>query len=195
MSEETIVEAKLTEFLLSIAEEPKKMVAWEENPDSVLDATNLSQAEKALIKSGDAKLIGAAIAEEFSQTSDQDQGSETIIQLLFPINLFISLNGPITYALNMFDQNLASQDITEAMIQIQTAIESEPNLKDEDKIEALEQIKILAEAHKNPEAMKKQVRTALKILRGTIYLLPNTANLVKKSNKLLPIINERFSFS
>ena len=176
MSEETIVEAKLTEFLLSIAEEPKKMVAWEENPDSVLDATNLSQAEKALIKSGDAKLIGAAIAEEFSQTSDQDQGSETIIQLLFPINLFISLNGPITYALNMFDQNLASQDITEAMIQIQTAIESEPNLKDEDKIEALEQIKILAEAHKNPEAMKKQVRTALKILRGTIYLLPNTAN-------------------
>ncbi|MBD2181185.1 hypothetical protein H6S82_09030 [Planktothrix sp. FACHB-1355] len=64
------MEARLTEFLLSIGEEPKKLAVWQENPDSLLDATNLTPAEKAIIKSGNSAMLDRAIAEELYQYPD-----------------------------------------------------------------------------------------------------------------------------
>nr|WP_231510367.1 hypothetical protein [Fischerella sp. PCC 9605] len=49
------------------------------------------------------------------------------------------------------------------MTQLQTEIEADTNLSQEDKAEALEQVKTLAEAGKNPQegAMQKAAKTAM----------------------------------
>ena len=73
-----------------------------------------------------------------------------------------------------------------------TAIEAEKDLPEEDKAEALEQVKTLAEAGKNPqeEAKQKEAKTAMKILKGTIAGLPTAATLVEACSKLLPLISK-----
>ncbi len=73
------------------------------------------------------------------------------------------------------------------MTQLQVAIEEETDLNNEDKAEALEQVKALAKAGKNPQegAMQKTAKTAMKILKGTISSLPSAASLVEACNKLV----------
>ncbi len=80
--------------------------------------------------------------------------------------------------------------IKELLTQLKEAIEADTNLTEEDKAEALEQVKALAEAGKNPQegAMQKASKTAIKILKGTVAGLPSAATLVEASNKLLPAI-------
>lgn len=74
--------------------------------------------------------------------------------------------------------------------ELQGAIEAEPTLKPEDKAEALEQVETLAKAGEKPEdgALKKLSNTAVKILKGTIATLPDTAKLADACSKLLPLI-------
>ena len=80
--------------------------------------------------------------------------------------------------------------IKELLIELQTAIEAETDLSDDDKAEALEQVKTLAEVGKNPQesTMQKAGKTAMKILKGTIAGLPSAATLVEACSKLLPAI-------
>lgn len=84
--------------------------------------------------------------------------------------------------------------IKELLTELQTAIEADNNLGEEDKAEALEQVKAIAEAGQKPEdgAMQKAAKTALKFLKGTIAELPTTANLVEACTKLLPLITKFF---
>ncbi|MFB2919585.1 hypothetical protein [Aerosakkonema funiforme] len=81
------MEARLTEFLLSIGEDPKKLAVWQENPDNLLDATNLTPAEKAIIKSGNSSTIGTAIAEELYQSPELL--AEAFITIL-PLQLWLT---------------------------------------------------------------------------------------------------------
>jgi uncharacterized protein YjbI with pentapeptide repeats len=80
-------------------------------------------------------------------------------------------------------------DIQELLAQLQSAIESESTLPNEDKSEALEQVKILAKAGQNPSdsGSQKAAKTAIKILKGTAAELPNTP-LTAELNRLLPTI-------
>jgi hypothetical protein len=80
--------------------------------------------------------------------------------------------------------------IKELLTELQTAIEAETDLSDDDKAEALEQVKTLAEVGKNPQesTMQKAGKTAMKILKGTIAGLPSAATLVEACSKLLPAI-------
>lgn len=80
--------------------------------------------------------------------------------------------------------------LKELLAQLQAAIETENELPPEDKAEALEQVKVLAEAGQNPEdgVLKKSARTAMKILKGTVSTLPDVTKLVEESAKLLPAI-------
>jgi gas vesicle protein len=79
--------------------------------------------------------------------------------------------------------------------QLQSAIENESHLAPEDKAEAMEQVKTLAEAGQNPEdnVLQKAAKTALKILKGTIASLPDAAKLVESCTKLLPAITTLLS--
>jgi len=80
--------------------------------------------------------------------------------------------------------------LKERLTELKEVIESETALSPEDKVEALEQVKALAEAGKKPEdgVLKKTAKTAVKILRGTVANLPDTAKLAEACSKLLPII-------
>ena len=87
--------------------------------------------------------------------------------------------------------------IKELLVQLQAAIEAEENLPQEDKAEALEQVKALAEVGKSPQgiAMQKAARTAMKILKGTVASLPVATNLVEECSKLLPPISKILSLN
>ncbi|MBD2412276.1 hypothetical protein FACHB389_33085 [Nostoc calcicola FACHB-389] len=81
--------------------------------------------------------------------------------------------------------------IKELLTQLQAAIEADTNLNKEDKADALEQVKALAEAGKNPQegGMQKGAKTAIKILKGTIASLPSATKLVEECSNLLPLIS------
>ncbi|MEP0914954.1 hypothetical protein NDI45_29085 [Leptolyngbya sp. GB1-A1] len=103
-----------------------------------------------------------------------------------------TVSGSVT---NTINQLSASSDpdnpgIKELLTQLQGAIEAEPTLPEEDKAEALEQIKTLAEAGQNPEdnALQKAAKTSIKILKGTVASLPDAAKLAEACAKLLPAI-------
>jgi uncharacterized protein YjbI with pentapeptide repeats len=80
-------------------------------------------------------------------------------------------------------------DLKTALTDLQTAIESS-SLSDDDKAEALEQVKSIADAGNNPQnnAIQKGVKTAMKMLKGTIADLPATEDLVKVMIKIAPIV-------
>ncbi|MFP4119806.1 hypothetical protein [Coleofasciculus sp.] len=76
----------------------------------------------------------------------------------------------------------------ELLRRLQRIIEAEDNLSPQDKAQALEQVKILAEAGKNPQAQQKQeqAQTAMRILRGMIAELPNAHDFLEESTRILP---------
>lgn len=103
-----------------------------------------------------------------------------------------TISGSVT---NTINQLPASPDpekpgIKELLAQLQAAIEAESELPDEDKAEALEQVKTLAEAGQKPEdnVLQKAAKTSMKILKGTVASLPDAAKLAESCAKLLPAI-------
>lgn len=82
--------------------------------------------------------------------------------------------------------------LKELLTQLQGAIESETKLSQEDKVEALEQVKVLAKAGQKPQdrPLKKMANTAVKVLKGTVSSLPEATKLVEACSKLLPIITK-----
>jgi hypothetical protein len=102
------------------------------------------------------------------------------------------ISGIVTNTINQLPASPQSDQpgIKELLTQLQTAIEAETDLSDDDKAEALEQVKTLAEVGKNPQesTMQKAGKTAMKILKGTIAGLPSAATLVEACSKLLPAI-------
>jgi uncharacterized protein YjbI with pentapeptide repeats len=103
-----------------------------------------------------------------------------------------AISGSVT---NTISQLPASSDpntpgIKELLTQLQAAIEAESALPDEDKAEALEQVKTLAEAGQKPEdnLLQKAAKTSIKILKGTIASLPHATKLVESCSKLIPAI-------
>lgn len=76
--------------------------------------------------------------------------------------------------------------------QLQQVIETESALTVEDKVDALEQVRVLAEASKNPQepVTQKLARNAIKILRGTAAMLPTATDFLNACTKLLPSISQ-----
>jgi uncharacterized protein YjbI with pentapeptide repeats len=83
-------------------------------------------------------------------------------------------------------------ELSDRLQKLQFAVETESELNDDDKAEALEQVNTLAQAGQNPQdsTLKKAANTALKILKGTITALTPTAAIVKACNDLLPVITK-----
>ena len=71
------------------------------------------------------------------------------------------------------------------------------SLSDDDKAEALEQVKAIADAGNTPKdnAIQKGVKTAMKVLKETINDLPATEDLVKVLIKIAPIVAAFFGMS
>lgn len=103
------------------------------------------------------------------------------------------ISGTVTNTINQLPASPEPEKpgIKELLTQLQAAIEADTNLAQEDKAEALEQVKALAEAGKSPQegAMQKAAKTAIKILKGTIASLPSATKLVEDCSNLLPLIS------
>ncbi|HEY9662766.1 MAG TPA: pentapeptide repeat-containing protein [Allocoleopsis sp.] len=104
------------------------------------------------------------------------------------------ISGTITNTINQLpDRTDPNQPNLKALLtELQGAIESEPNLPDPDKVEALEQVGTLAKAGQNPQdgTLKKLANTAVKVLKGTVASLPSAATLAEACTKLLPLIGK-----
>ena len=103
------------------------------------------------------------------------------------------ISGIVTNTINQLPASPQSDQagIKELLTELQTAIEAETHFSnDDDKGEALEQVKTLAEVGKNPQesTMKKAGKTAMTMLKGILAGLPSAATLVEAGSKLLPAI-------
>lgn len=103
-----------------------------------------------------------------------------------------AISGSVTNTINQLPtaSNPNSPGIKELLTQLQAAIEAELELTNEDKVEALEQVKTLAEAGQKPgdNVLQKAAKTSMKVLKGTIASLPDAAELAESCAKLLPAI-------
>lgn len=103
-----------------------------------------------------------------------------------------AISGSVTNTINQLptSSNPDIPGIKELLAQLQAAIEAESELPDEDKAEALEQVKTLAEAGQRPEdnVLQKAAKTSMKILKGTVASLSDAAKLAESCAKLLPTI-------
>ena len=108
------------------------------------------------------------------------------------------ISGQVTVAINELPASTDSNKpgIKELLAQLTDAIANSPELDDEDKAEALSQVKTLAEAGKNhsDEGMKKLAKRAVTMLRGIVVALQPTAALVTICKEVLPAIAKFFGF-
>lgn len=107
-----------------------------------------------------------------------------------------AISGNVTNTINQLPDypDTDKPGIKELLNELQTVIEADANLSDEDKEEALKQVQAIAEAGQKPEdgTMQKMVKNALKFLKGTIADLPSTVELVQTCGKLLPLVSKFF---
>jgi hypothetical protein len=102
-----------------------------------------------------------------------------------------NINGSVTNAINqLLDSDSNQVNLKDLFTQLQTAIESDVSLPDDDKADLLEQVQNLAEAINSEEPAKKEgvVRKAKKIFDATLKNLPDTAKIVEACSTLLPLI-------
>jgi hypothetical protein len=107
-----------------------------------------------------------------------------------------TISGNVTNTISQLPDSSAPDKpgIKEILTDLIGAIESDTNLSEEDKAEALEQVKKIAEAGQKPEeeSMQKIAKNALTFLKGLIVDLPSTAELVVSCGNLIPVIKQFF---
>jgi hypothetical protein len=135
---------------------------------------------------------GASMAENHSINIRADRGSNVVYA-------GHDISGTVTTLINQLEHSHGQNagQLVGLLKQLQQVIESEPVLSLEDKADALEQVKVLAEVGQNPQesSMQKIARNAIKILRGTAASLPPAAEMLKACNTLLPAIAQLLSLS
>ena len=111
-------------------------------------------------------------------------------------NVDAKVSNDATNAVNQLpdSQQAGLPGIEELLTQLQTAIEADDDLQPETKAEALEQVKVLAEAGKNPQAESKRssAQKAIGVLKGMIDEIRGVPTLVGTWKRVLPEITEIF---
>lgn len=99
------------------------------------------------------------------------------------------ISGAVSNVVNQLSSaaDPAQPGLKEHLLELQATIEEEPTLSIEDKADALEEVKVLAEAAQDPEKQGLG-RKAIKVLKGTVASLPDAAKLAEACKTLLPLI-------
>jgi len=99
-----------------------------------------------------------------------------------------TISGNVTNAINQLS-NKTGSDLKAYLSELQSVIDTS-TLPPEDKAEALEQVKTLAEVAQDPEKPEKQSlgKRAIKLLKGTVATFPDIAKFADACAKLLPLI-------
>jgi len=139
--------------------------------------------------------VGFYVERYFNEGGTMSENHSTNINATSGSNVVYAgsdISGTVTTTINQLQQAHESNAIQlmELLRQLQHVIEAESALNIEDKADALEQVKVLAEAGQKPResTMQKGSRNAIKILRGTAAALPPAAEMLKACNTLLPTI-------
>lgn len=107
------------------------------------------------------------------------------------------ISGTVTNTINQLPVSSEPNKpgLKELLVQLQAAI-NDPNLAEDDKTQALEQIEVLAEAGQNPknETTQKQAKKAIGFLKVIAEGLPSAATLVVACKEILPAIALYFGF-
>lgn len=126
----------------------------------------------------------------------QNGGTINAEQLAVGRNATVS--GTVNKTINQLQNCESSEaiELADLLKQLQAAINADPNLKVEDKNEALEQLEEIAVAGADIKSSKMQkiAKTASRTLKGMMAELPNATNFVEACSKLLPIISKIFGF-
>ncbi len=126
----------------------------------------------------------------------QNGGTINAEQLAVGTNATVS--GTVNKTINQLQNSESSEtiELADLLKQLQEAINADPNLKVEDKNEALEQLEEIAVAGTDIKSSKMQkiAKTASRTLKGMMAELPNATNFVEACSKLLPIISKIFGF-
>lgn len=96
---------------------------------------------------------------------------------------------------NIGDSNSPSNSnhhIIELLSQLRASVENDKGLKQLDRNDALEEIKALEEAAKNPEKNTTTAQRSVRTLRGIMSELPAATNFVTACSQLLPLISKAF---
>ena len=107
------------------------------------------------------------------------------------------ISGTVANTINKlpnFDNKPEKQELKELLDQLQTAILA-TKLNEEDKAESLEQIQKIASSLTDSQdgAVKKTVKTAMKLLRGTAAALPKGSAMITICNQLPELISKIFN--
>jgi hypothetical protein len=134
-----------------------------------------------------------AESKAMQSSSDQSRNFNNVdITASYSVVNLGDISGNVTNTIRQLQDSSQpnTAELSDRLKQLKSAIETESELKDDDKAEALEQVNILAQAGQNPQdsTLKKVANTALKILKGTIAALTPTAAIVKACSELLPVI-------
>jgi uncharacterized protein YjbI with pentapeptide repeats len=142
-----------------------------------------------------------AIAKAMNESTDQSQnisvGGDFNLNAMNSVVNLRDISGSVTNTINQLPaaSDLDRPGIKELLVQLQAVLESadEAALKPEDKADALEQVKVLAEAAQKPEDEKKTLGAkAIRFLRRIVdavpTALPTASKLVEEVNKLVPAI-------
>lgn len=108
----------------------------------------------------------------------------------------VTTTGEATDAISQLpeSQQAGLPGIEELLNQLETAVAASEELQPEEKTQALEQVKVLAEAGKNPQAESKRTAAAVAIakLREKIERIPGVPTLVGTWERIAPEITEIF---
>jgi hypothetical protein len=107
---------------------------------------------------------------------------------------FGTISGNLTNSLTQLATQPQTQAIAAHLKEFQTAIETDAHLPEPDKIDALEQVAIVATASQDPTKPENisLTRKAMKLLKGTIDAVPKATSFIEACTKLLPLIGKAF---
>lgn len=107
-----------------------------------------------------------------------------------------AISGNVTNTISQLPdaENDQEPGIKELLTQLQTAIETDSNLDEDSKAEALEELQKIAEIGQKPQAdgAQKTVKKSLTFLKGIIADLPSTLELVNTFANILPLVGKFF---
>jgi hypothetical protein len=105
------------------------------------------------------------------------------------------ISGQVSNQIHQLPNSLPeTADLKHWLAQLQAAIEAEPDLKEDDKADALTQVGELAKAGQNPQegGMKKLAKQATTMLKGITAGLSEASKLAIACKDLLPLITGLF---
>ncbi len=144
--------------------------------------------------------VGFYVEQYYNKGGTMSENHEINIQASSGSNVVYAgndISGTVTNTISQLQQSNEPNalQLIELLSRLQQVIEAEPALSPEDKADALEQVKVLAEAGQKPgeSTIQKVARNAIKILRGTAAALPPAAEMFKACNTILPTIAKLLS--